>query len=88
MASGMSWTIHVCKDCGQRAHYQDRCPKGRRCVWTEMVEVPVVPCDDAAIERGAEALIAIAARWGLGEWHIEGARELAEAVLRAAGEAT
>jgi hypothetical protein len=47
---------------------------------------PVVPCDDAAVERGAEALIKIARRWGLGDWQPSGALELAAEVLRAAGE--
>jgi hypothetical protein len=50
------WTLHVCKDCGQRSHWQDRCPKDRRRVWTEQVPVPVVPVDDAAIERLAQHL--------------------------------
>lgn len=53
------WTIMLCKDCGQRAHYQDRCPKDRRRVWTEMVEMPVVPCDDAAVERGVDSFAGI-----------------------------
>jgi hypothetical protein len=48
--------------------------------------VPVVPCDDAAVERGGKALVEIAKRWGLGDWQMSGARELAEALLRAAGE--
>lgn len=38
---------------------------------------PVVPCDDAALERAAEAI---------GFWVPEHAEEIARAVLRAAGE--
>jgi hypothetical protein len=50
------WRIHICEDCGGMAHYQDRCPKDRRRVWTKVVEMPVVPCDDEAVERVAQAM--------------------------------
>ena len=42
--------------------------------------VPVVPCDDAAIERAERAVMA------LPEWDVGDPRQVAEAVLRAAGE--
>lgn len=42
------------------------------------------PFSKADVERGAEALIAIAKRWGMGDWQPTGARELAETVLIAA----
>jgi len=54
--------------------------------------VPVVPCDDAAIERGSQALYEMGRGkdWpgvlnGLPVSHV-GTREVARAVLRAAGE--
>jgi hypothetical protein len=83
------WTIHVCKDCGQRAHYQDRCPKDKRRIWTEQVPVPVVPCNDAAIERVAVVLCDESDRfvWQTAHERVrECYRELAGQALRAAGE--
>lgn len=41
--------------------------------------VPVVPCDDAAVERAVRALTPYA-------WHDKDAREIVEVVLRAAGD--
>jgi hypothetical protein len=87
------WTIMLCKDCGQRAHYQNRCPKDRRRVWTEMVEVPVVPCDDAAVERAMLELYELGRgqKWpgvlegGIAVSHV-GIEIVVKAVLRAAGE--
>jgi hypothetical protein len=51
--------------------------------------VPVVPCDDAAVERAARVLIKSTPAWLL-DYTARGdaaaARDIAEAVLRAAGE--
>jgi hypothetical protein len=82
------WTITLCSVCGERINghrhqvFPDNGP-GRMHEDSRQVEVVPVP-DEAAIERGAEALVAIARRWGLGDWRISGARELALMVLRAA----
>lgn len=51
------------------------------------VEVPVVPCDDAAVKRAARAIFDVestadATAYNTGAWLIEAAR----AALRAAGE--
>jgi hypothetical protein len=82
------WTVHTCKDCGGHAHCYDRCPADRRRVWTEVVPIPVVPCDDAAIERAALALH-LARGLSRGSFAMDGyceCREQAMVVLRAAGE--
>jgi len=77
------WTIYQCPATGRVGLHDSfrtcDCP-------APFKAVPVVPCDDAALERGAEALIRIAKRWGMGDWQPTGARELAAEVLRAAGE--
>jgi uncharacterized OB-fold protein len=79
------WMLHVCKDCGERAHGPgSRCAKDRRRTWTEMREVPVVPCDEAAVERGTDALIRQEG-FEPDEDSRDAWREHARAVLRAAG---
>lgn len=80
------WTITVCPKCGTHdgSGYcmEGPCADAPRCV-----DVPAVPCNPAAVERAAEA----AARFDGSLWNDptdEDAawyRELAEAVLRAAG---
>jgi hypothetical protein len=51
------WKFYVCVDCGESAHGPgSRCAKDRRRTWTQMAEVPVVPCDDEAVDRVAREL--------------------------------
>jgi hypothetical protein len=57
-------------------------------------QVPMVPCDDAAVERAAEALYELSRgqAWpgvidGIAVSHV-GVKTVAEAVLRAAGESS
>jgi len=77
------WMLLICPRCGTQVtdHGEDGSYCGMH--FPERVEslvVPVVPCDDAAIERAARALSA-----GMEPTAIE--REQAVAVLRATGEA-
>lgn len=57
---------------------------GGREPWPTEKPTPVVPCDDAAVERAAKA---VSDGWAIDEPDApRTAREIAEAVLRAAGE--
>lgn len=64
------WTIFVCTGCGEATGRHKGCDALREAT-------PVVPCDEAAVERAVRAL----ANRGVLSHH-----EVAEIVLRAAGE--
>jgi hypothetical protein len=50
------------------------------------IEMPVVPCDDAAVERGIVAYEEVIDQWTCQD--APPSREVVEAVLRAAGDAS
>jgi hypothetical protein len=73
------WIIFVCTGCGEATGRHQACDAKREAT-------PVVPVDEAAVERVAQAIYEA----GRGDWQgfrdAQRAREVAEFVLRAAGE--
>lgn len=76
------WTVYVCTGCGLPTGRHKDCDALREAV-------PVVPCDDAAVDRAAYALACLGncgLPWAeIREQDREGWRARAQAVLRAAG---
>lgn len=69
------WEIFVCTGCGGATGRHAECDALRE-------RTPVVPCDDAAVERAARAVVD---NYSYDDDDPNWARDLAEAVLRAAG---
>jgi hypothetical protein len=69
------WDVFVCTGCGECTGRHAACDAVRE-------KTPVVPCDDAAVERAALAIAQEAGHASTASY----ARRLAAAALRAAGE--
>lgn len=79
------WTIHVAYDNGDVLQGHNAIVTGPPVYAADPV-VPVVPCDDAAIERAAEYLFPSIPSPYTDEDAMRFARDLARGTLRAAGE--
>lgn len=75
------WTLDVCKICGRNCLGGFQCSRGHGI--RHVGKVPVVPCDDAALERAADEIERLMTDKTV--WNV---REAAERVLRAAAGTT